>query len=378
MRIAIDARYMRSEFSGIGEYSENLVEALAREDRENEYVVFVHSSYHGNPEIGGNFTLVPERARPVSSRTVTTFGRAVRRQNADLLHSLFPLAPITWNGRLLATIHDLQPLIDPEFTGHRGPLKRFGYDLFYHFTYPAVLRKADFLISDSYATRQSILEMFPELTDKILVVYAGVGKDCFGIPSEEQMERVRDKYDLPRRFLFYLGSTRPNKNLLTMLEAFDLFVKRHPEQDDLHWVLVVKPDRFFDTVFARIRQKNLLRRVQIHEQVSEAERSVFYRLATVLYFVTKYEGFGLPVLEAQAQSLPVVASTHGALPEISGRDAVLCDPDDPENILSALEMVLSDEQLRARMIEGGLRNVTRFNWSRTAKEIVDMYNHLFA
>ena len=70
MRIAIDARYMRSEFSGIGEYSENLVEALAREDRENEYVVFVHSSYHGNPEIGGNFTLVPERARPVSSLIV--------------------------------------------------------------------------------------------------------------------------------------------------------------------------------------------------------------------------------------------------------------------------------------------------------------------
>lgn len=378
MRIAIDARYLKADFSGIGAYSENLLEALAKADAENEYVVIVHSSYRGELVLGENFEVVEDDALPVSMRTMLTLQSLVRRHGADALHSLFPMAPLAWRGKLLVTVHDLQPLLDPEFTGMRPRPQRLLYDLFYRYCYPASMKKADFLICDSYATKRYLVRLFPQFADKILVVHAAIGKDALILPAAEEIDRVRQKYSIPERFLFYLGSTRPNKNLHMMLDAFEDFIRRHPEQDDLHWVLVVKTDRFFDPLFARIREKNLLRRVHIHEQIGEMERNVFYHLAEMLLFVTKFEGFGLPILEAQAQGLPVLTSTHSSLPEIAGNSAILADPDDVESIVDGLESFYAKPEEKKRLIEAGKENLKRFSWAKAAKEITDMYNHLLS
>ena len=376
MHIAIDARYLGAEFSGIGVYSENLVEALARADDENEYTVIVHDSYLGHLKVGPNFRIVTERARPVSLRTVTTLSRLVRASGADTLHSLFPLAPLGWGGRLVVTVYDLQPLMDPEFTGRRNPAKRFLYDSFYRFAYPACFRKADFILSSSYATKEHIARLFPDVAEKVLVIHGGVDPDSFNEPDEAEIERTRAKRGIPERFLFYIGSTRPNKNLMNMLEAFDLFRTRHPEHEDLHWVMILSKDRFWEPVFSEIRRRDLLGRILILDQVNESEKQVFFHLAEMLYFVTKFEGFGLPLLEAQAQGVPVLASTHSSLPEIAGASAILADPDDPEAICDALERFYADPGLRARMAEAGRDNVKRFTWNRVAREIVNVYNHM--
>lgn len=378
MRIAIDARYLSADFSGIGIYSKNQLEAISREDQSNEYTVFVHSSFRGQLALGPNFEVVHDPARPVSLRTVSTLQTTVSQYGVDLLHSYYPLVPLLWNKKLAVTVHDLQPLLDPEFTGQRRRLTRSLYDLFYHVTYPAALRKSNCLVSVSYATKEYLTSLFPELSDKILVVHEGVSPESYQQPTEEQIERVREKYDIPDRFIFYIGSTRPNKNLSAMLDAFEQFLERNPEQEDLYWVMVLNSDRFFDPLFARIRERGLLRRIHIHEQVSEAEKRVFYHLATLLYFVTKFEGFGLPVLEAQAMGLPVLASTHGALPEIAGQAAILCDPFDTEAVVEGLELFFHDPDLGDRMITAGKENVKRFTWQKAAKEIVDMYNHVLS
>jgi len=98
----------------------------------------------------------------------------------------------------------------------------------------------------------------------------------------------------------------------------------------------------------------------------------------LLYFVTKFEGFGLPVLEAQAQGLPVLASTHGALPEIAGKAAILCDPDDVDSIVEGLARYFNDPALRDRMISAGYENLKRFSWEKAAQEVLNMYNHLLS
>ncbi|PKO17491.1 hypothetical protein CVU37_08335 [candidate division BRC1 bacterium HGW-BRC1-1] len=377
MRIAIDARYLGEEFSGIGVYSQNLVEALAREETTHEFVVFVHKDFHDKLDVGDNFEVVSERARPVSIRTVATMQDAFRRHDIDLLHSLFPLVPFAWRKKLLLHVHDLQPLLDPDFTGNRSPWLRFLYDSFYQFSYPAALRHADYIASDSFATKASIRRLLPECGEKTLVVYGGVPAEAREVPSEDFINQTRKKYDLPQRFIFYIGSTRPNKNLLNMLEAFEDYTRKKPEDEDLIWVMVVNQDRFFEPIFARIRERGLLGRVRILEQISEAEKVAFYRMASLLYFVTKFEGFGLPVLEAQAQSLPVLASTHSALPEVAGRAAILVDADEPDEITAGLERFFSDPDLRTKMIETGLENVKRFTWQKTAKDVLAMYDHLF-
>lgn len=378
MRIAIDARYLKADFSGIGVYSENLLEALAVEDSENEYIVVVHSSYRGELALGDNFEVITDRALPVSVRTVATLHSKLLRYDPEVLHSFYPLVPMLWRRKLLTTIHDLQPLYDRQFTGGRPAPKRWLYDSFYRIFYPAAIRRADFLISDSFATKEYLLDMFPTASDKILVVHGAPGRECFRHVSEEEVDRVREKYSLPKRYMLYLGSTRPNKNLQMMLDAFEEFLRRCPEQDDLYWVVVVKTDRFFDPFFARIREKNMLRRVQIHEQISEQEKVVFYNQAELLYFVTKFEGFGLPVLEAQAQGVPVVTSSHAALPEVAGSGALICDPDDLDSIVDALERFYQERGVRERLVDAGQHNVQRFSWKKAAGEIVDMYNHLLA
>ncbi len=377
MRIAIDARYLSDEYSGIGVYSENFLENLAALDRENEYIVITHSSYKRTLKLGENFEVIEDQARPVSLRTVFTFHQLIRSLGVDLLHSLFPISPLRWSGDLLVTVHDLQPLLDPQFTGRRPMPKRLLYDLFYRTTYPAVMRKSDCLVCDSYATLRWVRDLYPDVASKALVIYGGIDPDLTDSPTADEIEHTRDKYDIPERFLFYLGSTRPNKNLAMMLEAFEEFIRRHPEQEDLCWVLVVKPDRFFDPFFARVRERGLLSRVRIFSQVSEVERRVFYHLATMLYFVTKFEGFGLPVLEAQASGLPVLTSLHGALPEVAGQGAILVDPDDRDSIVEGLSRFFSEPSLKDLLIKLGRENVQRFSWKKTAREYLNVYRHVF-
>ena len=177
--------------------------------------------------------------------------------------------------------------------------------------------------------------------------------------------------------MLYIGSTRPNKNLMRMLLAFDEFVKNRPDQRDLHWVLIIKPDRFWEPVSAMIRDKGLTNRVLILEQVNSTMKNVLFELAELLYFVTKYEGFGLPVLEAQAVGLPVLASTHSSLPEIAGSAALLADADSTDSIVSKLEFYYDHyNDLNDLMVQDGLANVKRFSWDKVVREHVILYKVL--
>lgn len=379
MIVGIDARYLSADYSGIGTYSRELLQAMALEDGdEREYVVMVHSSFHEDLDLPDNFRMISDPANPVSLRTLTTLGDVFTREGADILHSHFPLAPRSFRGPSCLTLHDLQPLLDPDFTGLRPWPVRAGYDVFYRTVYPACLRRADAVVCVSQATRAALRGLMPEVADKALAVPSGVPDSAWDEPDAECLAAVRERFDLPKRFILYLGSTRPNKNLPRMLDAFEVFCREHPEHDDVKWVMVLKSDRFFDPLLAGIRDRGLLKRVQIHEQVSESEKRAFYKSASLLYFVTKHEGFGLPVLEAQAQDLPVLASTHASLPEVAGRGALLADPDDTAAIAAALGRFFGEAGLAERLAELGRANVKRFSWRRAAREIIDMYDHLLS
>lgn len=378
MRVLIDARYLAAEYSGIGMFSRNLLTALGQQDHANEYLVVVHSSFKGNLDLPDNFEIISEAARPVSVRTMTTLGFSLNRLGGDVLHSLFPLVPVSWRKPFVTTVYDLQPLLDPQFTALRPRPQQLLYDMFYRMAYPLSIRRAEYVMCASYATKNDVRQMFDDASDRTFVVHAAVTSDAYEAPSDAQIERVREKYNLPHRYIFYLGSTRPNKNLERMVDAFDEFLKQHPEHEDLHLVLVLKQDRFFDPLFARIRERGLLRRIQIHEQVPQADKKVFYHESQCLYFVTKYEGFGLPVLEAQALGIPVLTSTHKSLPEVAGKAAVLVNPDSTEEIVQGLARIVGDESLRAELRTRGPLNARTFSWDESAKEVLDMYTHLLA
>jgi glycosyltransferase involved in cell wall biosynthesis len=377
MRIAIDARYLNGEYSGIAEYSENFLSHLARQDQKNEYVVYIHPNYKKPLPLGENFQVKTYDARPVSLRTVFQFGSVINRERPDLLHSLAPLTPYFYRGPLLVTMYDLQALLVPEFTGQRPWIVRKLYDWFYWWTYPTTVRRARYMITVSEATRLDIARVFPRHADRSIVVHSGIDADQLAACSEELIERTREEFDLPERYLLYIGSTRPNKNLPNMLRGFARAIREYDGLDDLSLVLVVSPDRFFADCRKMIQTLKIGERVQIHRRITEEQKKAFYHAGDTLYLVTKFEGFGLPLLEAQACGMPVLAANHSALPEIGGRSALFVDPDRPDMIAEGLHRIMTDKALREELVQRGRENVKRFSWEKAVQTILQVYNHLF-
>ena len=211
----------------------------------------------------------------------------------------------------------------------------------------------------------------------LTAVCQGVDKSVGDPVGRADLEATREKYNLPKRFVLYLGSTRPNKNLPTMIRAFHRMRERFEGTRDCYFILVVNRDRFFEESHRLITKLRLQKRMRVYNQVSEIEKRCFYKLASGLFFVTKNEGFGIPLLEAQCAGLPVLAADHASLPEIANGTALLADPDDPTQIARRLRRLLTDDDLRKRLITEGKENIERFSWDKAASAVREMYHHLF-
>ena len=377
MRIVIDARYLTRQYSGIGMYSERLLEHLALQDKENEYYCLVQSDYTRPLALGENFHLIRYNARPLSLHTIFLVHRVIHRLKPVFFHSLFPLMPIFYRGKLLVTVHDLQPLMMKEWTGRRFyPVKKI-YDLFYRWMYPHTFRRANWLITVSQATKDALGELIPEVLDKTIVVHSGIDPEASAPPNPGIFEGLKAKHNIPDQYILYVGSTRPNKNVPTMLKAFANLCERiKPDTGTIGFVLVLTTDRFFADIQHVVKEHNLGSRVKILEPVSQTEKAALYHHAELLFFATKLEGFGFPMLEAQAQGTPVIASNYHSLPEIAGDSAFLVDPDDIVSMTDALHRVLFDQSLRKDLIEKGKKNINNFSWEKTAGRVLEIYNHL--
>jgi len=241
MRVLIDARYLDSAYSGIGTYSRLLIEHLAKVDDQTEYQVLVGKGFRDSLSVGTNFEVLSWGPKPVSWKTYFRMHDALETLKPDVVHCLAPPAPVLYNGPLMITLHDLQPFNDPEFSGRRfGPV-RTGYNLFYSWAYPTVINQAKWVLCDSNSTREDLLRLMPEMVAKSIVVSPGleppVGEDV----TEGQIESVRAKFGLHERYCLYYGSTRPNKNLVKLVEAFQLersfptkVLQRYESRFDLH------------------------------------------------------------------------------------------------------------------------------------------------
>ena len=380
MRIGIDARYLNGEYSGIACYSQNLLQALSAIDQENEYEIFIHPGYRKPLRLGENFKVRQFPARPVSLATMWKFGKVLNKLNLDLLHSHFPLAPVTFDGPLLVTVHDLQALTVPEFTARRNWLKEKAYNAFYHWAYPLTIKRANYVITDSKSTRTDVAHFFPRKLEETIVIHPGL--EDFFWEEPELEEQTVGKFSLPEDYVLYLGSTRPNKNLPRMIRAFAMLLRQAQEHpgtllDRLNLVLVVHADRLFRECRQLIRKLKIQEQVKIFHDISEAEKRVFYRRCRALYFVTKHEGFGFPLLEAQACGAPVLASNHAALPEIAGDSALIVDPDSTKEIAEGLKRILLDEELRPQLIAAGRENAAQFKWARSSRRLLEIFNHLY-
>jgi glycosyltransferase involved in cell wall biosynthesis len=300
--------------------------------------------------------LVPEgiepillRARSQPARMAFGLPRLLRRLSPAVTHFNYVVPP-SYRGRSVVTVHDLSFERMPWLMGRRDRL------LFRRFV-PTSARRADRVLTVSEHTKHDVAEHYGIPEQKIVVTPNGV--DPVFRPEGSAPERPP--------YVLFVGGIQPRKDPLAAIEALALL------DGDLSLVVVGAEKRGGEEVRRAVRRLGLERRVELAGHVEHKQLAALYRGAACLVFPSRYEGFGLPVLEAMASGTPVVAAAAGAVPEVAGDAAILVEPGEPEAIAAGIRQALDE---RDRLVAAGLERARQFSWAETARRTLAVYREL--
>ncbi len=365
-RIAIDARKWRDY--GIGTYVRNIVRALALIDHENTYFLFCHhEDVPTLKDLSENFVPVVNESPGYSIREHWSLPAQVRRLGADLFHEPHYVLPILLGTKSVVTVHDCIHLRFPEYLPNPGAIHYARYMM------GSAIRRSRVVFTVSEASKRDILHFFPKTApDRIHVVSNAIDADLLEAPDQEELDRVKERYQIAQRFILYAGNIKPHKNLPRLIEAFAR-LRATPGHEDVH--LMIIGDEIGKTPELRRKVESFRLRpfVRFFGFVPERTLAALYRLASVFVFPSQYEGFGLPPLEAMACGTPVVTSNVSSLPEVVGDAAVLVDPHDGEAIADGLSRVLDDPAFANELREKGRLQAKKFNWDDSARKTLAGY-----
>ena len=382
LKIVIDVRRIRD--FGIGTYIRNLVQALARADDRNRYVLVA------SPEdvrlvsgLPANFETAVYRRGDQGVAGNLAFPLFIRRFSPDVYHIPLNQVPLLMPKPYVVTIHDMGSLVYGEQSGLRKNLRRYRFR--------RGLLRADKVMAVSVATRRDVVQTLGVPAERVHLVYSAPSPEFFrrgraadaraaGPQTEErERQRILERYQIHYPFLLYAGNIRPQKNIPRLVEAFAVVrneLASHPVYSDLRLIIIGD----------EIARNPSVRHAVIHSRVENCARflgfvpfdtlRIFYECATAFVFPSLYEGFGLPPLEAMASGTPVITSNVSSLPEAVGEAAVLVNPENVFEIARGIRDVLLDPDLRAQLVAKGKRQAARFSWERTAREVIQIYEEV--
>ena len=280
------------------------------------------------------------------------------RNTGDNVYVFFenriPVVPV--KGKIIAVIHDVRSLRLDEKNKYREIITRVNTE--------DIIRKADLIITVSEFTKKELIDIFRVDRARIEVVYNGVDVSAFS------GEYDVSKYGLPEKYILYFGSCDKHKNVESLVKSYALLPSDLRQEYPL---VITNPS---DSVKACAESCGVSGQVQYLYRVPDVDKVGIYRGASLFVWPSLYEGFGIPILEAQASGVPVVSSNAGVMPEVTGDSAVLADPKDTESIASAIQRVLTDEALHSDLVMKGFENIKRFSWDESAQKLHDIITSL--
>lgn len=376
MRIGIDARLYGLEHAGLGRYVTLLVQNILKLDKKNHYVLFLNSK-HTSEFKGKKRITVVETNVPIysfSEQLILPFVFA--RQHLDLLHVPHFNAPILYTGKLLLTIHDLikNDSKGPDTTTHHQSMyfiKRLGY----LFLTQVIAKRAVHILVPSKYVKEDIAKRLHLSPEKITVTYeAATGSIKEVTLSQEEKTKLLNHYRLTQPYVVYTGSVYPHKNIDVLVEA----IKKHNQnrEVDLQLALICSRSVFWERLNRKIETNHLQSWVKLLGFASDEEVSKLYSLALALVHPSKMEGFGLTGLEAMSVGLPVISSNASCLPEVYADAALFFSPDDADDLVSCLETLIKDSQLREDLSVKGYIRARSFSWEKMTRETLAVYKKL--
>ncbi len=367
MIIGFDAKRAFNNTSGLGNYSRNTIRLLAEYYPRNSYLLYT-PHMKGSPGFSSpSGSRIKQPGSYLGQQCSTcwrTFvlGRRLEKDGVDLYHGLSHDLPLGMSGpavKKVVTIHDMIAYKHPE-------LFTFANRIIYRKKIAHSCRVADKIIAISRQTKEDILDFLDIDPGKIEIVYQTCDPVFFIKSDEEHKKRVIEKYGLPSEFILSVGTIEPRKNLCSVIRAM------HKGNIQKSLVVTGKKTNYFNTVLKTLKSLGV-QNVHFLEDVPVEDLAAIYQLAEVFVYPSLYEGFGIPVLEALSSGTPVITSSGSCFGETGGPDSLYIDPLDNEQLAIAITRVLSDSNLRKKMIDGGLRHAKNFQSQRIAENMMAVY-----
>ena len=363
MKIAIQAADLDSDrIDGTRVYILNVLKYFGGLDNSSDFLIYHKNNF--NPELSPpdfpNYH-IKKIAFPFFW-TQSRFAWEIWKDRPDVLWMPMQTIPFVRkkNLKTIVTIHDLAFKYFPD-SFPKKDLRRLNYFSAY------AIQNSDKIIAVSESTKKDILKFFPKAnTEKIKVIYHGFDEKIFSIPRNLQKEtEIKKKFLIKKDYIFYAGAIQPRKNLATLIGAFESLKPRMPE---VQLVLAGEKAWEWAKIVEKVAQSPFCNDIIMPGKLKFEYLGHLMRGAAVFVLPSLYEGFGIPVLEAFASKVPVIAAGNSSLPEVGGSAAIYFDANKPAELAKKIEQVLGDDKLRKLMIERGLEQIKKFSWEKCARE----------
>jgi glycosyltransferase involved in cell wall biosynthesis len=368
LKIGIEARWMIYEKTGFGNYASNFLKEISRIDDNNEYSIYLNDDYENDIFLKSNFKKIIIKRRPETYKHFSIpLDIIMKKRKYDFYHYLYNAPSLLLPCPFILTIHDVSYKHIPNMISRKDLLSII-------FQMSINAKRAARIISVSENTRNDIVNFFKVPEDRIEVIYEGVDDTFRVIKDADSRMRIACRYGLPEKFMLYVGTYLPHKNLETLLNAFCELKKNCDIPHKL--VLAGKKGRNYESISRQISLLNLDEDVLTIGFVPDEDLPGLYNLSDVFIFPSLYEGFGLPLLEAMACGVPVISSRASCLPEIGGDGAVYFSPGNAQELADKVLEIINNISLRNIMIEKGLKRSKLFSWEKMAEKTLSLYEDL--
>lgn len=367
MKIAIDARVISDKMHGIARYAYQLINALAKIDSENEYIILFNEEKILNAVTqNNNFRFLKCDIKVYSLKEQFLIPFILKREGIDIYHSPTFSAPIFAPCKVVMTIHDMIHLI---YAKQYSAFK----NMYYKLIVKTAVTRANRLITVSENSKKDISQFLNVSEDKIFSIHNGVDKKFSLENQNKSKEAIKKKYPISNNYILYVGNEKPHKNASNVIRAFDLFIKKNSLIYSL--VMLGVSGKYIEKITGQSLPKYF---VSINEVNNDADLISLYRESSLLLCPSYYEGFGLPLLEGMACGTPIITSNNSSIPEVVGDTAIMVDPNNINQISDEIKRVLSDKNLKETLIEKGKNRAKIFTWQKTAQKTLEVYEEVYS
>lgn len=370
---------MDKHYSGVSEYTLNLLREIFKQDKKNKYKLF-YNSWH---DVSNR---IPEFNYPNVKVVATNYSNKIlnyilfkffnwpkidkKLGRVDLMFMPhFNFIALSDKCKKVITVHDLSFMRHPHYFSVRHNFWQKNINL------KKFLPQFDKIITVSDHTRRDVRELCDIEEKNIKTVYSGISKEYTPVDKNNpRLQAVEQKYKLPKNFILYLGNLEPRKNIEGIIQAYELFRKNKGAS----WQLVIAGAKSwkYNNIYELAQASKFRDDILFINYVDAEDKVYLYNLAEIFIFPSFYEGFGFPPLEAAACGAPVIASNTSSLSEILDNAAILVDPYKIDEIAQAMTELIRDEKLREQLSSAGLKKAKQYDWKKTAQEVLEIFEEI--